>query len=217
MNVAEHGLPVALPGIAITAAISRDDANDVALVDDHAGGERIAFALPGRSHDFDVVCRALRAASQAPGRNPRPGIADRHEVAVGAHPIVDLDPLAAAPAALATLLGIEHHAIDRKAVAGLRHFGGAVERFAVEAGEYGAVAVAAAHRAPAAELRLHDRVVPAGVGMRTADHSAADRGKAARRKQVWHMRREAAQHQIENAHLDLEIEADRRRLQRIEN
>src|SRR5262249_21592543 len=95
--------------------------------------------------------------------------------------------------------------------------GRAVEGAAVEPGEDRGVAVAALHAAPAAELRFDDGKVTAGVRMRTADDGAADRTEIAGGQEIRHVRRKATQHQVEDAHLDLEIETVRRRLPGIED
>ena len=85
--------------------------------------------------------------------------------------------------------------LDVEAVAGLGDLGGTVEGVAVEAAEDRAVAVARGGAAPAADLGLDDREVAAGVGVRSADERAADRGEVARGQPVAEVRREAAQDQ----------------------
>ena len=80
----------------------------------------------------------------------------------------------------------------------------------MNAGEDGAIAVAAKPGAPATELRLDDGVLPPGIGMEppmTVPPMEANRPP----EEVRHMRGEAAQHQVEHPDLDLEIEADGRR------
>ena len=104
-----------------------------------------------------------------------------------------------------------------EAVARLVDLGRAVVGLAVEAAEDRAVAVAAAARAPAAELRLDDGVLPAGIGMDAADEGAADRGEVPGGQPLGHVRREAAPHQVVHPELDLVVEADRRRLLGVED
>ena len=108
-------------------------------------------------------------------------------------------PLPPRELAFAARLHVELHAVDVEAVARLGDLGRAVEGLAVEAGEDRAVAVAAARGAPAADLRLDDREVAAGVGMRAADERAADRGEVAGRQALRQMRREAAPDQVVDA------------------
>src|SRR5271167_2850598 len=115
VDIVEHCSRVALSRLAVTAAVAGYDANDVALVDDHARRQRIAFAFAGGADDFDIIRRPFPPLPETPGGNARAGIADGHEIAVRAHPIIDLDPPAAAPAALAARLGVEGHPVDREA------------------------------------------------------------------------------------------------------
>ena len=128
----------------------------------------------------DIVRRTLIAAVQRPGRKFRAGVADGQEAVVAADAVVHDDAAAAGELALAARLQIELHAVDQQAVARLVDLGRAIVGLAVEAGEDGAVAVAAARGAPAAELRLDDRVLAAGVGMDAADEGAADRWRNGR-------------------------------------
>src|SRR5579871_351349 len=133
---------VALFGITKTRPVAGRNADDVAAVDDHAGGDSVALALPRGPDHLDIVGCAVGAAFEPPGRNPRARIAEGEEGPVAAHAIVDADPFAAAPAAFAALFRVERRLVDVEAVARLGDLGGAIEGAAVEPGEDRAVAVA---------------------------------------------------------------------------
>src|SRR5690606_21405891 len=124
---------------------------------------------------------------------------------------------ATGPLPLATLGDVEFHAIDDQAIPRLGNLGGAIVGLTVKAGEDGTVAVATMACAPAPELRFDNGVVAARIGVYAADESAADGGEVTGCKPFRDMLRETAPHEVVDTHLRLEIEADRRRLLRMED
>src|SRR5207237_3754477 len=139
---------------------------------------------------LDVVRRALATAGERPRHVLVARVRAREEAAVRAHLVVEDDPLASALLAFAARLVAQAELVHIEAVARLGHLRRAVERVAVEAAEHGAVAVAPGGAAPAADLRLDDREVSAGVRVRPADEGAADRREAAGREPLAEVRRQ---------------------------
>ena len=118
---------------------------------------------------------------------------------------------------LASRLVAEPQLLDVQPVPRLGDLGRTVERIAVEAAEHRAVAVPRRRAAPAADLRLHDREVPARVRMFAADERAADRGEAAGRQPVAEVRRQTAPHHVVQSDLDLVVSRERGRRARVED
>src|SRR5690606_41775195 len=167
----------------------------------------LAAVLADHAH---VVWRAFAAAVERPGREFRARIADGEEAVVRAHPIVHDDAAAADELALATRFRVELHAIDVEAVARLVDLGRTVVGLPVKTGEDGRVAVASPACAPAAELRLDDRVLPPGVGMDAPDEGAAHAGEMAGSEPVRHVRSEASPQDAVNPQPDRGEDAARR-------
>src|SRR5690606_3390699 len=149
----------------------------------------------GADH-LDAVGGAGPSAVRPPRGEARARVPHGEEAAVRAHAVVEDDALAAAVLALAARRVVEAQLVDVEAVAGLRHLGGAVEGLAVEAREHRGVAVAPGVAAPAAELRLDDREVPAGVGVPAADEGAADRAEVPRGQAVAEVGGQAAPDEV---------------------
>src|SRR5262245_40086748 len=114
------------------------------------------------------------------------------EAAVGTDAVVENHPLAAAELALASLLVVQRHLFDVQAVARLGDLRRAVEGVARAAAEQRVVAVTVCRCAPAADLRLDDREVPARVWMTSPDVGAAHRCEAAGREPRCDLLAEAA-------------------------
>src|SRR5690606_21517468 len=108
-------------------------------------------------------------------------------------------------------LDIELHAIYEEAVARFGNLGGAIVGLAVKTREDGRIAIPAAARAPAAQFRFDDGIVPPGIRMRSADKGAADGREMAGRQALGHHIGEAPPDEVVNANLGLEIKADGRR------
>src|SRR5262249_58775981 len=92
-----------------------------------------------------------------------PGVRAREEAAVRAHAVLEDDPLSAPVLTLAALHVVERERVDIEPVAGFRDLDRAVEGVSVESAEHGAVAVTGWRASPAADLRLADREVAAGI------------------------------------------------------
>ena len=112
---------------------------------------------------------------------------------------------------------VERQPVDVEPVACLGDLCRTVEGVAVKATEDGAVAIAAAGRAPASHLRLDDREMTSRVRVRATDEGAADRAEAAGRQAVAEVRREAAPKQVVQPDLDLVVRRERGRRIRIEH
>src|SRR5690606_36323013 len=108
------------------------------------------------------------------------------------------DAAAAGEPALAARFGVQLHAVDVEAVARLVDLGRTVVGLAVETAEDRRVAVAASASAPAADLRLDDRVLATRVGVDAADEGAAHRGEMPGGEPVRHVWCQAAPHDVVN-------------------
>src|SRR5205814_9553315 len=94
-------------------------ADPVALVYLERGHDSVLLDRAVAADDLDVVRRAVAAAGEGPRRVPVSRVRAREEAAVRADPVLDHDPLAAAPLAFAAGLVAQREAVDEEAVARL--------------------------------------------------------------------------------------------------
>src|SRR6266851_10307356 len=176
----------------VAAAVPRDQTDPVAFLDRSArcGGQPFDLAI--LPDDLDVVGRTWQTSLQRPRRKLRPAETESQERILRAQAVSNLDASAAAEFAFSARIVIEHNALDEDPVSRLIDFGRAVIGQAMEAGEDCRGAVAALVPAPAAELRLHDRIAATCIRMDAAHDCGAHRSVMAGGQQRRHVLSQAS-------------------------